>query len=234
VSDVREGYWKYLPEEELTRLLAEGMSYGKVAKQLGSTMYAVRRKAFSLKLKSMHPVSLDAAKEFWSEERLGLLRKLVRGRKASWPESAYALGCSETTVWKQAKLLGLRKENVHRAGRFKWTPEEDARLIELVGDVPFLSISRSQEIAKEMGRGTTGRGVEQRFLMLVKRMRQSRPVTKYDIPPLAQREQQQLKQRPCIGALCTEAGAERFLSRPGQWLCDRCIVYTRGVHAGGV
>jgi hypothetical protein len=236
VSGTRGFYvrWTDPDDSRLRQWRGERKNFHQIAELFGDgrTPEACRHRAKKLGL----------AHALWTPADDEKLRELRLSGK-TFPEISKVFGDrSEESCQCRAHRLELKVSKTVMEARPKrrycvWTKKDEAiirsmREERLGFDVIARKLGRNKDSIKYHAFNRMGL---ERFRAVSGRKPKAPPIVKappkFEIPPIPVKPP---KQRPCIGALCTEAGAIRKLSRPGQWLCDRCIVYTRGVHAGGV
>jgi hypothetical protein len=239
VSGTRGFYVRWTdPDDSRLRQwrLIERKSFREIAELFGDgrSPEACRHRA-TKKLGLVHALWTPADDEKLKELRLS-------GK--TLPEIAKLLGGNRSPGACQCRAhrlgIGVPKKAIEARPKRKyciWTKEDEAiirsmREERLGFDVIARKLGRNKDSIKYHAFNRMGL---ERFRAVSGRKPKAPPIVKappkFDIPPIPVKPP---KQRPCIGALCTEDGAVRKMSRPGQWLCDRCVVYTRGVHAGGV
>ena len=97
----------------------------------------------------------------WTDEELQIVRRDYRHTRQSTEELALRLGVTVNAVKGQVQRLGIASTR----GRRRWTPEEDARLWELVPRYAMTTI------AKKLGRGLNSVVVRSKRLGVTRRCR---------------------------------------------------------------
>jgi DNA-binding CsgD family transcriptional regulator len=110
-------------DRDLVRRFYHGVETAQLAERIGVTPRALTQKALILGLG--HP---KAKAHTWTEDEDQILRRDFRQTHASRDDLAHRLGVTSGQVSHRIGILGLAKPSERR----RWTPEEDARLDQLM------------------------------------------------------------------------------------------------------